>query len=312
MVLHGGTCYVLTPRHVTGTRRVATIKTATPMRSATASMEAPFWDGMDLAIGTVRAEALDGACRLPLGQLDQSLSVDAGQAMHLSRLRDSGEVERVPLDFVDARYLTFSAIMSRADESFFRGTSGAVAYVGERPMGMVITTSDGREGQFIRIEEIYLNVARWVNRSVRFGTPAPALAAPAAGEGMRIVLQSVSQPPISSEHVPENMLSEGAYIFAAGRNQIIFRLPGATPTALSRIEMRSDPDAGYALPRQIRVEVSTAADHGSGWRNFATADMAPDGVLLVNRSAQLARWVRLTVESAQDLGPVGIARVSMQ
>jgi len=309
---HGGVCYLITPRHVTGSRRIATVKTASPMRSASAAMESPFWDGMDLAIGTVRAEGLGDYCRTSLTQLDQSLEVDAGQPMHLLRLRDTGEAERIPLEFADARYLTFTARMARQEDTFFRGTSGAFALVGDRPMGMVVTTTDGQEGQFIRIEELHQNVARWVQRSVRFVGAAPSADTVPLGDGMRIVLHSVTQPPLTSDTAPENMRQEGAYVFPAGRNQIIFRIPGVNPGALARIDLRSDPDAAYALPRLIRVEVSTAAEPSTGWRYFAEAEMAPDGVLAINRSAQNARWVRLTVETAQDFGAIGIESVSMQ
>lgn len=311
LVMHGGGCYMVTPRHVTGTNRTAVIKTASPMRSATAAMQTPFWEGMDLAIGVVQAAGLEGYCRIPLSQIDQELTVDAGQPMHLLRLRDSGEVERLPLEFEDAGYLTFTSRMRRVDDAFYRGTSGAFAFVGERPMGMVITTTDGRAGQFIRIEEIHKNISRWVQRSVRFGTAAPVSTTPQLGDGMRIVLHSVTQPPLTSDVIPENMLQSGSYVFPAGRNQIIFRIPGMAPSAFSQIDIRSDPEAAYALPRQIRVEVSTASEPTTGWRHFAEAEMAPDGVFTINRSAQLARWVRLTVETAQDFGAIGISAVSM-
>jgi hypothetical protein len=309
---HGGVCYLITPRHVTGSRRIATVKTASPMRSASATMESPFWDDMDLAIGTVRAEGLGDYCRTPLTQFDQSLEVDAGQPMHLLRLRDTGEVERSALEFEDARYLTFKARMARQEDAFFRGTSGAFAFVGDRPMGMVVSTTDGQEGQFIRIEELYQNIARWVQRSVRFVGTAPSADTAPLVDGMRIVLHSVTQPPLNSDTAPENMRQEGAYVFPAGRNQIIFRIPGVNPGALARIDLRSDPDADYALPRLIRVEVSTATEPTAGWRHFAEAEMAPDGVFTINRSAQLARWVRFTIETAQDFGPIGIEAVLMR
>ena len=312
LVTHGGGCYVITPRHVTGTNRTSIIKTATPMLTATAVMQAPFWEGMDLAIGVVQAAGLQGYCRIPLSQIDQELSVDAGQPMHLLRMRDSGEVERLPLEFEDAGYLTFTSRMARIEDSFFRGTSGAFAFVGERPMGMVVTTTDGRAGQFIRIEEIHKNIARWVQRSVRLGTEAPVSTTSPIGDGMRIVLHSVTQPPLSSDVVPENMLGEGAYVFPAGRNQIIFRIPGVTAGALSQLELRSDPQSDYALPRQIRIEVSTAREPTTGWRHFAEVEMTPDGVGAIERSAQLARWVRLTVETAQGFGAIGIETVSME
>lgn len=311
LVQHGRVCYLVTPRHVTGTRRVATVKTAAPMRSATAVIELPFWNGMDLAIGTVRAEGLGDYCRFSLAQFDQTVEAESGQRMHLTRIRSTGEIERLPMEFRDTSYLTFDTILTRAQDSFFRGTSGAFAMSGDRPVGMIIESPDGRIGRFIRIEEIHQNVARWIQRSIRLPS-APVTQPSRVIEGMRVALHSVTQPPLNSESVPENMLGEGAYVFPAGRNQIIFRIPGVQPVGLSRLDIRSDPDADYALPKQIIVDINTAADPTSGWRRFSDAEMAPDGTYSIHRSQQLARWVRLTVETAQEFGAVGIASVALQ
>lgn len=307
---HGSVCYLITPLHVTSTRRVATVKTAAPMRSATAIMEAPFWEGLDLAVGTVRTEGLGDYCRVPLTQLDQALAAENAEPLHLVRMLGTGEIERLPLEFQEATYLTFHASLARIEDDFFRGTSGAFAMAGDRPMGMVIETADGRSGRFIRIEEIHQNVGRWVQRSIRL--PTASIAQPVEmSEGMRIVLHSVTQPPLSSDVVPENMLGAGTYVFPAGRNQIIFRIPGVQPVGLSRIEVRSDPDADYALPKQIAVEISTAAEPNAGWRRFAESEMAPDGVFSINRSQQLARWVRITVKTAQEVGAIGVSAVTI-
>jgi hypothetical protein len=233
------------------------------------------------------------------------------------RLRDTGEVERSPLRIAATSYLTFTGEMLRPDETLFRGSSGSFAMAGDRPLGMIVSTSpDGRTGDFIRIEEIEPNLRRWMTRRVGLEAPAAtgsATGPDAAGEGDGIAVRLVSaaRPPIGSEFIPENMLGAGAYIFEPGVNRMEFRIPGAESVALSRVVLETASEAGHAMPNEVRIEVSSSPE-GGNWRRFGSAVMAPDGILDLRRSAQLARWVAVTVLSARAEGPVRIDRIRFE
>ncbi len=73
----------------------------------------------------------------------------------------------------------------------------------------------------------------------------------------------------------------------------------------------SDIDADYAIPRNIRIDVSSAPD-GNRPRFFGAAEMGPDGVFDFSRAPTLARWVFITVNDAWENGAIGISAVHVK
>jgi hypothetical protein len=315
MVRHQDTCFLVTARHVVEGNPIAAVRSAAPTEPGTATMQTPFWPGMDLAVGVLRG-VIEGRCTLPLERLSGGLGAETVADPELVRLRDNGEVERAPIRIATTSYLTFDGVMVASEDTIYQGSSGAFAMSGDRPLGMLISTTDGRGGQFIRIEEIEPNLRRWITRRVGL-TSRPVTAGVTAGAedasaaAIPVTLVSAARPPIGSDFVPENLLGPGAYIFEPGINRIEFRVPGSEAVSLSRVVIETAADSGDALPSDITLEVSNRPD-GGNWRPFHAGTMAQDGVLDLRRSAQLVRWIAITVRSAQSEGPVRIDRVQFE
>lgn len=94
MIRHQETCYLVTARHVVDERPNASVRSAVPVESGTATMQTPFWPGMDLAVGVIRG-AIEDRCALTLDRISGELAAESVSLPELVRLRDSGEVERI-------------------------------------------------------------------------------------------------------------------------------------------------------------------------------------------------------------------------
>ncbi len=315
MIRNGASCYLLTPSHVVGSSPRAAARTAAPVEPGQAFMERPFWSGMDLAIGVMRG-VLEGRCLLQLRDLAGETRLEAGGDMELVSLRGSGEPERRPMRISQSGYLTLEAEFTRPGDDVFEGVSGSFLFMGQRPVGMAIEATGPNSARFIRIEEIHAAAARWINRRGAVFAAASAPAAPAAPEapGLPVALEFAAAP-LAPEFAAANALEDGPaiYVFAPkGPNRMAFRLEGAAAAPLSRVVMSTDPEAGHALPLDVAVEVSTREDGGGAARFFASGRMDPEGRFDQKRSPVLARWIFVTVRSAQKDGPVRIDRIRFE
>lgn len=313
MVRSAGTCYVLLPRHVAAGERLVTLRTAAPVAVGQAWVETPFWEGLDLAIGVVRGDATR-RCDVRASELVQGATTRLRDgALELVRLRASGEVERLPMRVSQTHYLTFDATLTQPGAELYQGTSGALVFAGGVPVGMAIEAPTPTEGRFVHMEEIHLNTARWLaRRSGAFAAdtrPAPTVQ-PA---GFAVELVEASAPAISAEHSAERLLGDGAYVFQPqGPNRLLFRVTGDAAVTVSQVSLQSQPDAGHALPRDIRVDVSSRHEPGPPYRFFASGQMGPDGKFEQKRSPTMARWIQVTIESAWSEGAVRVDGVGFE
>lgn len=313
LVRHGATCYVVLPRHVAAGRRNVTVFSGAPVVHSSALIETPFWEGMDLAIGIVRG-AVEQRCVRPLSDLDVSVQPESGAQVQLLRLRQSGEPERIDMLITDSQYLTLDADISDAKSELFKGTSGAFLFAGDTPLGMVIEAVSPTKGRFIRIEEIFQNVQRRVERRAGFASAEdPAEASPALNEeGLPFVFVSATLPPVDPDLSEANLAGAGSYVFTLTKpNRIAFKGVGTAALPVSRITVVSAIEDVAGLPKNITIEVSSSED-GLRTRPFASEEMAPDGVLDVKRSSTLARWVFVTVQSGWDGTNVGIESIKIR
>lgn len=318
MIRSGGSCYLLTPRHVVGTAPSASVRTAAPAATGRAFVERPFWEGMDLALGVLRG-ALEGRCELRLEDLAGETRLEAGGAAELVSLRGSGEVERRPMRISESAYLTLEAEFVRPEDEVFEGVSGSFLFIGAKPVGMAVEATGQRSARFVRIEEIHANAARWIGRrgavfaaSTAPEGPSTAIASEAPELPVRL---ERAAPPLSAQFAAANMLADGpqVYVFQPqGRNQLAFRLEGDGAKPLSRVTLVTDSEGGHALPQDILVEITTREDGGGAPRFFASGRMAPDGRFDQKRSPVLARWVYVTISTAWSEGPVRVDRIRFE
>lgn len=312
LLKHGSTCYVLTPKHVTNNKRRVTVFSSAPVVHSGALVEKPFWDGMDFAIGVVRGP-VEEKCATTLDDLSKKVTVASGRRAQLLRLLPSGEIERIDMSIMKTDYLTLDARIEGGSSELYKGTSGAFLFDGEKPIGMIVEALSATEGRFIRIEELHLNLERRLRRKAGYQATASPISAPVAGgtdsDGHPLEFIRASQPPIYPDVAEVNMLGDGSYVFDLPRpNRIAFKIksPGALP--LSNVQVFSDVDADYAVPRSIRIDVSSAPD-GNRPRFFGMAEMGPDGVFNFTRAPTLARWVFITINGAWENGAIGISAV---
>lgn len=312
LLKHGATCYVLTPKHVTGGKRRVTVFSSAPVVHSGALVETPFWEGMDFAIGIVRGQ-IEQQCTTTLDDLSGPVNVAAGRKVQMLRLRPSGDIERLDMSVTKSDYLTLEARIENSEDELFKGTSGAFLFDGDKPIGMITQALSATEGRFIRIEELHMNLLRRLNRRAGFQVAAPSPPSQnTTSQGVPLEFISASQAPIFPDVSEQNMLQEGSYVFQLSRpNRIAFKVKSRDAISLSKVQIFSDVDADYAIPRNIRIDVSSSPD-GSRPRFFGAAEMGPDGIFDFSRAPTLTRWVFITVSGAWEGGALGIDSVVVQ
>jgi hypothetical protein len=317
MFLQGGTCYAVLPRHVAGPFPRVTVTTAAPVTSGTGTVIAPFWEGIDLAIAVVRGEA-EASCVESLDGLKNAARERRAVAAVLLRLLPSGEEERLDLRIEGRSYLTFDAVIEGGRE-IAQGTSGAFAFVGEVPVGMAVSSTDPSRATFMRSEEIFLNLQRYLaEQGGAYAAPKPSLDENGAGSGTTggdegaivLGLDKVSVPPINPTFAPENLLEPGLFVFERGPlTRIVLNVQGEAAATLRRIRIVAPADGEYALPKTILVQYSVEAE-GNAFREWTRGQMAPDGLFDSGTLApRNVRRVALTVLDAWAPGPLAIDQV---
>lgn len=316
MFAHQGNCYVVLPRHVAGPEFFPRINlsTAAPVISGTGTVIRPFWDGIDLAIA-VASEALRPRCIAKLDDLVPSREAKSAPTVHLLRLLPDGSEERLRLVVEDRDYLSFGGQVADTEMAeIAQGTSGAFAFSGAEPVGMAITSDHPRRASFMRVEEIHLNVGRYLSQSggSRFTQSASSETASSvlADGALSLALISASMPSVSPTQAPENMLGDGLFVFAPTQRMILdFRFDPDTSTALSRLRLTSPNDGRYAVPKNVLIQVSIDSQGGS-FRTYQRRQVGPDGILDTGDLApRFVRRLRIIVLDTWGDGPVAIDRV---
>lgn len=314
LIKHGPTCYVVTPKHLTKGKRRATVFSSAPVVHSGAIFEEPFWDGFDLAVGVVRGP-VEERCTSTLADFAAAAPIRGGQQAELVRIRPSGDFERVDMIITRSDYLTIDAKVLDVDQELFKGTSGAFLFDRDIPIGMIVEAITATEGRFVHIEELEMNLSRLLNRKIGFQTvPSRSTTSNDANPAelknqIPVEFISATQPPTFPDFAEENVLGDGAYAFDLPRpNRIAFKVIGPDAVPLSSVKMMSDPNADYAVPRTIRIDVSSSLD-GSRPRHFGSSEMGPDGLFDLTRSPTLVRWVFVTVSGAWENGALGIESI---
>ena len=185
---------------------------------------------------------------------------------------------------------------------------------GERPVGMAVEMLSGTTGRFVRIEEVGMNAARWIRSRGRSfgGGPAPA-PEPEPAAGLAVEVVSASALPLAPETGPGNLLTgAGAYLALPEREmRIRFRVAGEGAAPLSLVRLESDPEGEGAVPRRVRIEVSSSREPGR-LRPFARGEMPLDGRVEFARAPTLVRWIDVVILGAWSDGPVRLDRVGFE
>lgn len=306
-----GTCYVVLPAHVAGDSFFLTLRTAAPVATGSATVIRPFWEGVDLALAVARG-GIEPRCIAAVEAFEPPAAARRATRAVLERLTPSGEIDRTPLSVEDRQYLTFTGVVPEGETGISQGTSGAFAFVGDAPIGMAIRSSAQTRAEFMRIEEIAMNLRRYLSEhGTSFGAIDAAAVEPAAEGGLTLRLDSASIAPVNPAFPAENVLGEGLYVFeAVGRPELMFSIAAESGVGLSRVRVTAPTDAGYGFPRDVKIEFTPFPD-ARRWFDFGTFRMAPDGVLDTGAiQPRSARLIRLTVLNVWGESPVAIGSVT--
>jgi hypothetical protein len=164
----------------------------------------------------------------------------------------------------------------------------------------------------MRVEEIALNLGRWLGSGgSQFSEMKRSPESRLAEDILPLSLLDAQTPAVDTAHMAENVLGSGAYVFEPlGEAVLVLGIQGEKAAALRHMVMESDPDAGGALPKSVRIDVDSAQIGPGRWRLFWSGDMGRDGVLDTGRlGGTLARRIRITILSAWSPGPVRIDKI---
>lgn len=319
-IRHDGQCFVLTPRHVVEARRFVDLRFNDPAVMGKGTVTLPFWEGMDLAIVTVRGIEFSNRCRLGLDTL-RGLRLDAevGARLILVRLDTTGRVLELPARVISKGYQTFEIELTgnSRDDVIQTGTSGQFAFVEGQPVGMVLEQGGtDKTAVLMRIEEIAMNVDRRLNwRGVSLARNATESDPLTQAAGLPVVLQSVSAPGISTTHLADNLLTgPGAYVFEPnGIATIQLGFPEDETATLRRVRVISEPEQGFALPHKIEVLIKRGPLARMRTSPYATKNMSPEGIFDTGPGGgQTLRQLLIRIHSAQSNGPIKINRIIVE
>lgn len=305
-----GTCHVVMPKHVANGQRRVRVFSSAPVENSGSVVDAPFWTGLDIAVGTIRGP-LEERCTFALDDLLPDREANDGAVLELLRIRESGEIERLPMVVTKGEYLTFEAETRSSDANIFKGTSGAFVFDGDEPLGMAVEALSGSSARFIRSEEIHMNIQRRLGRRIE---PTATGAAESATievnpDDLDFKVMWTTLPPLYPDQGEENIGGDGSYVFDLTKpNTIALKLAKESVGPVSRVLIQTSTDSKFALPRDLTVELSPT-ENGARRLPPRSGIMGADGLLDVRLSPTLARWIYITVRSGQDTGSVAIDRV---
>lgn len=313
-----GNCYVAAPSHAVRLGGRAAIATSEPVVNGGGVADLPFWDGLDLAVIVVN-RGLTERCR---GQganiLSASFDPVANQRGNMILIRSSGQVLRRPMRISKTNYLTFEAdFLDVADpnaDEIFQGMSGTFLFVNGTPVGMAIEKAGPTTLRFMRIEEVSLNLGRWLGTQGAVFIAPPSDLDPVDGS-LPLVLIDAQTPAVDTDSFPENFLTEaGAYIFEpSGPASIILQIDNDAAQSVRQVIMQTASVEGQSVPQGVRIEVDSSRGDRPRWRHFWGGQMRRDGVLDTGpRSATFARRIRITITSAWGPGPVRIDQIKVR
>ena len=270
------------PKHVAGPFPAVTVFTSAPVQHTTATVIAPFWPEIDLALGVARGGIVE-RCTAKIDDLLVRKSDLAHHTADLLRLSPNGEIIRKQIEVRDKTYLEFTGRIADGSSEIGQGTSGAFAFVKGRPIGMAITSDDPNHARFIRAGEILIHIRRFLDE--RGGAYSPATidetaehqSEPGLSDALPLRFISSTVAPINPMHAPENLVSEGRFIFE--NSSLMSLVFGFEKTRqVSRVLAVGQPSSQKTIPKTVlfRTSVDPGGQRFSTW---VRAEMGPDGVL---------------------------------
>lgn len=317
LLSHRGNCYVVTAAHVIGDGRRAQIITSGGDET-NAVMQRPFWAGFDVAIGVLRSAPRSG-CGPTSGHLAANVGRSAPGRIATLPFVARGGVINVPIRVDRVDYLELTGRVEDPEQEVQKGMSGGFMVLDGKPLGMARAVNPDGTIQFVRMEEIQMNLDRWFNQSGAAGAEETIPIMPQEEVDKTAQLELISSSPLSIgvDHTAETMLiGEGPWIPEGnGPAELIVRNSredGSAPT-LSRMQIEAEMGDGFASPKSYRIDVAALETTEPRWRLYAVGEMPPGGVLDTGLKARVrANMIRIQILTTWDSGRIGIKSVRIE
>lgn len=324
---HRNNCYVVFPAHVQPEGPVLNLFTAAPQASGSAAIYFRRTEA-DIAVGVVRGGARD-RCTQNFSRLSRDVSrlLNTARIATLVRVNPQGGLERLAMQIDNTAWSAadttsqsglYQYVLARTDQlagetrEVYQGTSGAMLYVGDTIVGMVVSAPDATTVRALRIEEILTPVARWL-ASGSFGAQKATPAADATPDGMSFSVTEWAGDPVDPNQPPTGLAtgSSSFRVGATGRSvSFVVQLSVDAPVAVRELVLTGPVDqTASAAPRAISIDVDRSRPGASNFIPFASAEMIPDEPLVIPINT-FARQLRVTVTSVWSSGlPIEISSV---
>lgn len=316
MFQHAGNCYAALPKHVAGDLPRISVSTSAPVQVDQANVQTPFWEGMDLALAFIDKGAIDERCTASLGDLNPTATTRNAALALMLRVNARGEDERLPIRVINRDYLYFTGELVEDRDAIAQGTSGSFAFVNDKPIGMAIESDGEAFATFIRSEEIFLNINRFLSEQGRaFSSQSSGSFSQESGtfQGLPFAEFKTNSPASLPQYGLRNVTSDGLFVTdPSGPVVLMFRLEASSTTPVSRVRITSPSNGPYAVPKVISVSLAVDPE-GTRFRPWTEGEMRPDGFFDTGRLApRNARWVQITIRSAWNDGDLALNQVSVQ
>lgn len=309
---HRENCFVMLPTHVHGARykgiRLSDRDGAVGRADILHSTDVDT----DLSLGLVTG-GIARDCGPDWASLPRRLGHRLSPGLTASVVRSyqqSQELRRVTLSAVS--FVRFSVVPAPGEPAdLFAGTSGALVFDGQMPIGMVTDAETAGEAWVLRMDEIVGRISRWIEGTQEGRVcDDPVLAERVAacvdteslivGPGLPFRVTEWSAHPVDGAVDPLAMAAgEGPYVAplaveAPLRIEVLF----PETVTVGRVVLRSEADGETEFkPRTVRIMTDATAGPVRRPLTFINRDMPPDGVLDVVRRVTYARRVTIEVLS---------------
>jgi hypothetical protein len=259
-----GECYAITPKHVIGSDLFATLvggEAGKPQGDG--DLLQTF--GYDLSILRVTG-ALATQCGGPLTDVPALDSLLSGSsAANVSSVNEDGSISRRNVTLIDVGLL-YLRLRPDAGDELFKGLSGSLVLVGDRPAGILMSVDpETGEGRALRYDRAIETLRPF------FGLPgvtavatAEKSVAQAASAGLQATVVSWSSPPIGAEYRASNLVDtrDGTSVWYAVADkfplELVIQLPGDRAHTLDALRLIGEGvEPVERLPRDFEVLVSS-------------------------------------------------------
>lgn len=303
LVSQGGNCFVILPTHVHGRRRDG-IRLGSERASGaigTAKIVHVVPGDADISLGLVRG-GLAQDCGTPWSALPRRLDdqLVPGTLVILRRPRQRvREGRRLLIESAGFRKVQLVPPPGEAGD-LFGGTSGAVAFLDDVPIGMVLQSADTSTAIALRMDEIVALLSRFLGSTSRTTTTSEGPSQGAGLIGDPIEAVSWTAHPVEGAVDPAGMLAgQGPWIFELGDEPVQLVLLLAETDRLKRILLQSTEGPDTSVPRRITITSQASSDpNRPRSADLPAPEMTPDGHFELRVGERFAKQVTITIHSS--------------